>query len=90
MLGITFDGDGLILTSDILSPAKGIYGVEIPAGTWHSIIVLEPDTVIYEIKQGPYAPIILSNIASWAPDASDKDGVKRYIADMMDKCKLDR
>ena len=90
LLAITFDDNGTILTSDILSPAKGIYGVEIPAGTWHSIIVLEPDTVIYEIKQGPYAPIISSNIAPWAPIASDTEGVKRYIEDTLYKCGINR
>ncbi len=90
LLAITFDDNGTILTSDILSPAKGTYGVEIPAGTWHSIIVLEPNTVIYEIKQGPYAPIIPSNIAPWAPIASDNEGVKRYIEDTLYKCGINR
>ena len=90
LLAITFDDNGTILTSDILSPAKGTYGVEIPAGTWHSIIVLEPDTVIYEMKQGPYAPIIPSNIAPWAPEASDEEGVKKYIADMLESCGINR
>ena len=90
LLAITFDDNGTILTSDILSPAKGTFGVEIPAGTWHSIIVLEPDTVIYEMKQGPYAPIIPSNIAPWAPEASDEEGVKKYIADTLERCGINR
>lgn len=39
-----------------LDPTKGIYGVDIPAGTWHNLIVLEP-AVIFEAKDGAYKPI---------------------------------
>lgn len=37
----------------LLSPEKGIYGMQIPAGTWHSIHVIEP-SVIFEAKDGAY------------------------------------
>ena len=40
-----------------LSNSAGRYGVNIPIGTWHSIEVLESGTVIFEIKEGPYAPL---------------------------------
>ena len=39
-----------------LNPAEGHYGIEIPPCVWHTIVVLESGTVIYEIKQGPFAP----------------------------------
>ena len=50
-----------------------------PPGVWHSIVVLEPGTVIYEVKEGPYAPISVDNIAPWAPDATDSEGIARYL-----------
>ena len=37
----------------LLCPAEGVYGIQIPAGTWHSIRVLEP-SVIFEAKDGAY------------------------------------
>ena len=37
-------------------PLKGEYGVHIPAGQWHTLEVLEPNTVLFEVKDGPYAP----------------------------------
>lgn len=37
----------------LLSPEKGIYGMQIPAGTWHSIHVIE-SSVIFEAKDGAY------------------------------------
>ena len=39
----------------LLCPTDGIYGMQIPAGTWHSINVIEP-SVIFEAKDGPYIP----------------------------------
>lgn len=39
-----------------LDPREGRYGLNIPAGQWHGIEVLEP-TVIIEMKDGPYAPL---------------------------------
>lgn len=32
------------------------YGVDIPAGTWHNLVVIEP-AVIFEAKDGAYKPI---------------------------------
>lgn len=37
----------------VLAPAEGVYGMQIPAGTWHTVKVIEP-TVILEAKDGPY------------------------------------
>ncbi len=36
-----------------LSPEQKNYGIQIPAGAWHSIEVKEP-SVIFEAKDGPY------------------------------------
>jgi cupin fold WbuC family metalloprotein len=40
-----------------INPKNGVYGVDIPAGQWHTIEVLESGTVIFEVKEGPYKPI---------------------------------
>lgn len=40
-----------------LDPTVGNYGVHIPSGQWHTLEVLEPDTVIFEVKDGPYTPL---------------------------------
>lgn len=46
-----------ITESAVLEPAAGVYGVNIPAGQWHSLEVLEHGTVIFEAKDGPYMPL---------------------------------
>lgn len=40
----------------LLDPKEGRYGVQIPAGQWHSVEVAEP-TAIFEAKDGPYRPL---------------------------------
>ncbi len=38
-----------------LCPAEGRYGLQIPKGQWHTVIVNEP-CVIFEAKDGAYKP----------------------------------
>ena len=52
-----FDEEGNITEKTILNPKEGAYGAEIKAGTWHGLLVLESGSVIYEIKQGPFAQL---------------------------------
>lgn len=44
-----------------LNPAKGVYGVQVPVGMWHTLIVHEP-SVIIEMKDGAYVPITMDDI----------------------------
>ncbi len=41
----------------VLDPKKKTYGIHIPKGQWHTLEVLESSTVIFEVKDGPYAPL---------------------------------
>ena len=84
LLAILFDEEGTVTHKVTLNAAKGKYGIEIPAGVWHCIVVLEPGTVIYEIKQGPFAPLIAENLAPWAPAATDEAGAKAFMKQMME------
>lgn len=70
-----FDEEGNITEKTILNPKEGAYGAEIKAGTWHGLLVLESGSVIYEIKQGPFAPLAPENLAPWSPEAEDTKGV---------------
>ena len=40
----------------LLDPTQGNYGVQIPAGQWHGIEVIQP-SAIFEVKDGPYMPL---------------------------------
>ena len=39
----------------MLCPSEGKYGIQVPAGVWHSIHVIEP-SAIFEAKDGAYMP----------------------------------
>ena len=41
------------VTRHLLCPGEGQYGIQIPAGAWHTVRVLEP-SVIFEAKDGAY------------------------------------
>jgi len=82
LVAVEFDEEGAILQKVVLGPESGRYGLEIPARTWHSLAVLEPGTVIYEIKEGPFAPVVPENIAPWAPDPDDQESVAAFMEQM--------
>ena len=52
---------------------------EIKAGTWHGLLVLESGSVIYEIKQGPFAPLAPENFAPWSPAPEETEEVENYM-----------
>ena len=46
-----------IIESALLKPTEGKFGINIPAGQWHTIESLESGTVILEVKEGPYSTL---------------------------------
>ena len=58
---ILYDEDGNEIGRCHLDPTAGSFGCVFPAGAWHSVITLEP-SVIYEAKDGPYAPLTEGDI----------------------------
>ena len=47
------DGTFQEVSRHLVCPSEGMYGLQIPAGAWHTIRVLEP-SVIFEAKDGAY------------------------------------
>lgn len=56
MFVVFYDGCGGQTERYLLDAAAGNYGVQIPAGQWHAVEVIEPST-IFEVKDGPYTPL---------------------------------
>ncbi|MBR2629471.1 MAG: WbuC family cupin fold metalloprotein, partial [Alistipes sp.] len=82
-VGVTFyDDEGNLTDSRLVGPSCDCVGYDIEAGVWHGLVVLEDDTVLFEVKQGPYAPISAENIASWSPAADDTSAVKRFVEEL--------
>ncbi len=51
-----YNADKVMTERFDLNPLEGNYGVQIPAGQWHTLEVHESGSVIFEVKDGPYTP----------------------------------
>jgi cupin fold WbuC family metalloprotein len=60
---LTFDDNARLDDRIELSQTASV--VQIPIGVWHGFIVLEQNTVVMEIKPGPFVP---NEFADWGPE----------------------
>ncbi len=79
---LVFDDRGALLEKAIFTPGGPLLVLELPPGTWHSLVALEPGTVWFEVKAGPYAPPPPADVASWAP-APNSPEAPRYLEHML-------
>lgn len=63
-----FDGEGVVTDRVELSIENSRFGVEIPPQMWHTLVITSPETVLMEIKPGPYYPLSDKDFAQWAPE----------------------
>ncbi len=80
---LAFDEKGIVTMRRILAPASGTVGVNVPAKVFHSLVALEPGTVFFESKSGPYEALTPEERAPWAP-AEGALGAEDYLAFMAD------
>lgn len=78
-LVLTFDVAGAVTSGVELSAAGPCWGVEIPAGTWHTLLALEPGTTLYELIEGAFDPATHKDYAPWAPPEGSEEG-QRFLA----------
>lgn len=57
---ILFDDNGKVIESIELNAETPM--MQIQAGRWHTIEVIEPDSIIFEAKDGAYQPLDASDI----------------------------
>ncbi len=86
LLVILFEASGTIEQYHILDRDKGIFGIEIPPGTYHTIIALQKDTCVYEVKDGPYQATNDKHFAPWAPSEDTKEA-DTYLSILIEKTK---
>lgn len=78
-LVLTFDDAGTVTSFQEIAAAGPCWGVEIPAGTWHSLVSLEPGTTLYELIEGAFEPASHKDYAPWAPAEGSEEGA-RFLA----------
>jgi cupin fold WbuC family metalloprotein len=76
---LIFNSEGAIRARHHLTANAPL--IDIEPGTWHGMIIHAPDTVIFEIKQGPYDPDTDKTVAPWAPE-EDAPEVVDFLASL--------
>lgn len=71
-----FDDIGRVVARMEVAASGPVRGLEIPPDTWHTITSIEPETVFFEVKKGPYVQPKDNNIAAWAPAEGAPDVMK--------------
>jgi cupin fold WbuC family metalloprotein len=77
----TFDEQGAITECLEIRAGGEIFGVDLEPGVYHTFFALEPDTVVYETKDGPYSPAADKSFPSWAP-AEGSPEASAYLAQL--------
>lgn len=87
VLIVEFNDEGETINQTVLNYESGIKGVELPPNTWHSLIALEENTVLYEIKVGPYIEENDKVFASCAPEEGNIEAYK-FIEKILKNCNM--
>ena len=53
---LLLDDQGRVLAQERLEAAGPLRGIELEQGCYHTLVALAPDTVMFELKHGPYMP----------------------------------
>jgi cupin fold WbuC family metalloprotein len=83
---VIFDEDGGIADSFVAQAGTASAVLDMEPDVWHSFVVLEADTVIFECKKGPYSVLSDKDFAAWAPDEGTPEadawvaGMERRLA----------
>lgn len=64
---LIFSDAGEVVEKRLLQAGGECAGVDLPPGVFHGLVVLAPDSVLFECKAGPYRPITEAELAPWAP-----------------------
>lgn len=65
---LTYDETGVVLSAHRLTAGQpAACMVDVEQGVWHTLVPLADDTVVLEIKHGPYDAATDKRFAEWAP-----------------------
>ena len=68
---LLFEADGQLRNRIAMADHIANRIIEIPEQTWHSVIATQANTILFEVKPGPYTPLDDKHFADWAPPEND-------------------
>ena len=57
-----YDESGKVTDTFVVTPGSHLCGLSVPKGQWHSLECLESGSVIFEAKDGAYAPLEVEDV----------------------------
>lgn len=85
---VLFDEHGGIIEAPVLSARTGLQVVDIVPGEWHMAVCLEPGTLFYEAKPGPYVPLSDKDFAPFAPPEGSPEAAG-YLTELLGRIGYD-
>lgn len=82
---LLFDDSGNVTARHDLGKTSShghLWGVDIAAGVWHTILPVSPRVLCFEVKPGPWNPATDKDFACWAP-AEDDPAREAYIRGLL-------
>lgn len=76
---LLFTEDGSLQATRVLEAGGECLGVDLAPGQFHALVVLAPDSILFECKAGPYRPLVEAEQAAWAPREGEPE-VAAYLA----------
>jgi cupin fold WbuC family metalloprotein len=75
---LIFDDHGVVLERIAVAAGSETMALELQPKTWHSYVPLTSHAAFFEVKEGPYDPVRITQFADWAP-AEGEAGVPAYL-----------
>ncbi|MGB7416374.1 MAG: WbuC family cupin fold metalloprotein, partial [Thermosynechococcaceae cyanobacterium] len=74
------DEQGVVIHTERICEQGPTYGIELAEGQFHTLIALAPDTVMFELKEGPYIPTIDKNFLPQFPQEGTPEATQQVQA----------
>ena len=81
ILTLVFDSAGKVEEAMALAAGTADFGADFEPGIIHTFFALQPDTVLFEVKPGPYEAQTDKDFAPWAPAEGSPESAS-YMADL--------
>ncbi len=78
---VCFDEAGAVTHTALLTAGGELSGAHVPGGTYHALVSLEPGSIFFEAKAGPYEPLTDKDFGAWAPREGHVD-VPAYLGSL--------
>jgi len=82
LLFVEFEDTGEYRTHTLLQPGTEIFGVDVAPNVYHTFVALKPDTLIFEVKDGPYTTDTDKDVPDWAPREGSEEA-EPYLLELI-------